>query len=192
MIIAWKRGFPRSKFLYENLSTSPMLPSPKSWKDFFAAPESLKFLKLLRVLGDRVVFTVLSDRSLSRILSDKVFFRIHSNTVFLRVLNDSVLLSFFSDRVLFKVPSDTVIFRVLSDRLFFRVLIDSFISWIFSPLFPICRYFLSKKRVTFFIKNRHSVCGVFSKKPLHLTISLRCFNDFNKTNSEKHEEILVW
>ena len=34
-------------------------------------------------------------------------------------------------------------------------------------------------------------CGVFSKKPLPLTISLRCFNDANKTSSEKHEEILV-
>ena len=42
-------------------------------------------------------------------------------------------------------------------------------------------FFLLKRDVLFYI--------IFSKRSSQLPISLTCFNNFNKTDNEKHEEI---
>ena len=66
---------------------------PKSQKEFFTAQKTLRIMKLLRVLSDRVILRVLSDRFLFCFLSDWVSFRF---------LSDGILLMVLSDRVLFK------------------------------------------------------------------------------------------
>ena len=86
--------------------------------EFFGAQMSLRVLKLLRVLSDRVLCRVLSDRFLFRIVGNRVHFRV------------------LSDRDLFRFLSDRVFFRFLCDRVLYRVLMDSDLfksSWIGSP-----------------------------------------------------------
>ena len=95
-----------------------IIPSPKSQMEFFGAQMSLRVLKLLRVLSDRVLCRVLSDRFLFRIVGNRVHFRV------------------LSDRDLFRFLSDRVLFRFLCDRVLYRVLMDSDLfksSWISSP-----------------------------------------------------------
>ena len=129
----------------------------------FSAPESLKFLKLLRVLGDRVVFTVLSDRSLSRILRDKVFFRIHSNTVFLRILNDSVPLvsSLIGSSLKFPVIQSSLGSSVIDSSSGSSFIV---LSLGYSVLFFRYVAIFIEKTCYFFIKNRRSVLRCVFKK----------------------------
>ena len=105
-----------------------------------------------------------NDKVFFSALRDGVLFRILSYKVLLRILRVSVLFRVISDRVLFRALSDRVFFKVLSGRAVFNVLLMTF--------------------VLFYI--------IFSKRRSHLRISLKCINNRNKTDSEKHNEILLW
>ena len=109
------------------------------------------------------------------LLSEKVLFRVFSDTVVFSVLSDRVLFGFLSDKIFFTFLSDKVFFRVLSDR---YIYCDN------SPLAPL---FNQKNRTTTFFKLK--TVGVFyilfSKRRSHLSTTLACFNNFNKTDSEK-------
>ena len=108
------------------------ISSPKCKIEFFEAQKSLRVLKFLKVL-----FKVLSHCALFKFISDMVFFDV------------------LSDSVLFRFLSDMALFEFLSDRLFFRVLNVRFLSWVFSALFLVCRYFLSEKpAITFFYERQ--------------------------------------
>ena len=125
-LVPWKRGLPRPKFSFENLSPSPTLSYTiiKKPKEFFVAQKSLKVLKLLRIFIDSVVF---------RFHSDRTFYR------------------FFIDGILFRVLSD----RVFSDSSVMRSSSGSAVLWVINALFPSCRYFFFIKSCCyFFIKNR--------------------------------------
>ena len=76
----------------------------------------------------------------------------------LSLLSDKVLYRVLNDRVFFRILSDKVPFRVLSDRLFFQVLNDRFLSWVFSPLFLVCRYFLSTQGATTIFYEKQGLC----------------------------------
>ena len=51
------------------------IPLPEDRKLWFGAQKSLRVLKLLRVLIDRVLFRLFSDRFPFRVLSDRVVFK---------------------------------------------------------------------------------------------------------------------
>ena len=73
----------------------------------------------------------------------------------------------------------------LGSQWFFRVCSNRFCSWNINAIFPPCRYFfLSNRAIIFFIKNMFYFTFVLFSK----TISLTCFNNFNKTDSEKMNE----
>ena len=79
----------------------------------------------------------------------------------------------------------SVIGSSLGSQWFFRVCSNRFCSWIINAIFPPCRYFfLSNRAIIFFIKNMFYFTFILFSK----TISLTCFNNFNKTDSEKMNE----
>ena len=108
------------------------------------------------------------------VLSDRVLIRFHSDRALLRFFGDGVL---FESSVIYSSSWSSVIDSSLgSSGLFFRH------AAVF--LIKTCYYFfLLKTDVLFYI--------AFSKRSSYLTISLTCFNTFNKTDIEKHEEILT-
>ena len=60
-------------------------------------------------------------------------------------------------------------------------LFNRLFSWVVSALFPVCRYFLSKRATTFFLlKTDVLFYIIFPKRTSHL-----------KTGCEKNEEILA-
>ena len=84
-LVPWKRGLPRPKFSYENLSLSLTLSYniiKKSTKTVFVVQKSLKVLKFLRIFIDRVVFRFHSDRTLFRFFIDRILVRVLSDRVF--------------------------------------------------------------------------------------------------------------
>ena len=82
-LIAWKQGLSRPTFSCEDLSPShsTIYHHQKAKKNFFAAQKSLRVLKLLRILTDRVVFRFSIDmiflqrQGLLLVLSDRLFLR---------------------------------------------------------------------------------------------------------------------
>ena len=104
-------------------------------------------------------------------------------------------LGFTVIRVLFRFLIERIFLRVLSDRVSFEsseiessslgyAVIDS--SLYQGSFFRHVAVFLSNRVATFFIKNR---CFVLHLLWFSKIISLTCFNNFSKTNSEKNEEI---
>ena len=69
-----KTRYFKIKFSNKNSSPSYHIPLPKSQKEFLAAQKSLRILKLLRILINRVLFKFFSDRVLFRVLSDRLLF----------------------------------------------------------------------------------------------------------------------
>ena len=70
-----------------------------------------------------------------------------------------VLFRFHSDKVLLMDFRGRVLLIVLSDRVLFESLVigsssltNRFFPWVISALFPACRYFLSKRATTFWLK----------------------------------------
>ena len=57
------------------------IPLPKRQKEFFAVKKSLRVLKLLRIITDRVLFRFLNDMVLYRFLSDGVLLKVLSHRV---------------------------------------------------------------------------------------------------------------
>ena len=88
-LVAWKRGLPRQNFHMKSYTHHPLydIRLPKSQTEFFVAQKSLRFLKLLRVLIDRVVFRDLIDRILSRVLIDRVLFESSVKALFQGSIN---------------------------------------------------------------------------------------------------------
>lgn len=78
------------------------------------------------------------------------------------------------DRVHFNAIIDTIFFRVLSDKLFFRVHGKRFLSAVFSGTSLL--FYQNSVLLLFLIKSDIFYCF---------------FRNFNKTDGEKHEEILV-
>ena len=126
-----KRDVPRPKLLQENWSPSY---TPSSWQ------KSLRLLKFLWVLSNRVLF---------RLLSHGVIFFILRGRDFFRVLSDEVTLSLLSGKILFNILWDELLFKVLSgilnDKHFASIIIDRFLFWVFSRLFLACHYFSIQK-----------------------------------------------
>ena len=97
---------------------------------------------------------------------------------------------FHGNSFLFRFFIDGIIFRVLDNRVFFESSViesSSGSAAICSSLGSSMLFFifLSNRATIFFIKNRCFSCIYY--------ISLKCFNNFNKTDSEKiNEEILTW
>ena len=82
-LVPWKRGLPRPKFPFENLSPSPTLSYTITKKPkIFVAQKSLKVLKLLRIFIDSVVFRFHSDRTFFRFFVDRILFRVLNDRVF--------------------------------------------------------------------------------------------------------------
>ena len=144
--------------------------SLKNQQDFFAAQKSFRALKNQMLLSEKVLFRVFIDRD------------------FFRVFSDTVVFSVLSDRVLFGFLSHRVFFRFLSDKVFFRVLSDRYIYCVHSPLTPL---FYKKKQATTILKLKTDDVFyiIFSKRRSHLSTTLACFNNFNKTDNEKCEEM---
>ena len=86
-------------------------------KNIVSNTKSLRVLKVLRVLSDKILFRIVSDRVLFRVLRDRVLFRVLSGRVLFKALSDGVLFRVLSNRVLFVFPSNIVLFRVFSDEL---------------------------------------------------------------------------
>ena len=125
-LITWKRGLPRPKFSFENLSPSTTLSYTITKKPkIFVAQKSLKVLKLLRIFIDSVVFRFHSDRTFYRFFIDRTLFRVLSNRVF---SNSSVMRSSSGSAVLLGH------------------------QWSFSTMSLF--FVLSNRAATFFIKNR--------------------------------------
>ena len=99
------------------------------------------------------------------------------------------LLRVLINRVLFKFYNDTILLNVLGDMEGpLSILNDSsfgssmLFSWHAAICFiKLCYYFFLKKHMFYFQ----------TKESQHLTISLTCFNNFSKTDSENNEEILA-
>ena len=72
-LVPWKRGLPRPKFSFENLSPSPTLSYTITKK-----PKRV----FLWILIDSVVFVFHSDRTLFRFFIDRILFRVLSDRVF--------------------------------------------------------------------------------------------------------------
>ena len=121
--------------------------------------KSLRVLKLLWIFIDRVVY---------RFHSDSVLFRFFIDRILFRVLSDRVL---FESSVIESSSGSAVIDSSLGHKCSFSVM-----SLYFYQVVLLLFYFYQKQMfcVTFII---------FSK-----TISLTCFNNFNKTDSEKMNE----
>ena len=81
-LVGWKWSLPRPNFSYQNLSPSPTASytiTKRSKRVFFTAYQPLRFLKLLRVLINRVFLRFHIDRSLYMFLSDRVLLRVFSD-----------------------------------------------------------------------------------------------------------------
>ena len=128
-------------------------PLPKSQQEFFAAQKSLRDLKLLRVIIDKLLIKFHSDRVFYNFLSDNVLFE---SSVMGSSSGSSVIDSYLGSPVLFFWHA----------AIFYQ-----------NELL----LFLLKTDVLFYIK--------FSKRSLHLTISLTCFNNFNKADIKKMKNI---
>ena len=113
----------------------------------------------------------------------------------LRIFIYSVVFRFYG--ILFRFPTDTILFRVLSDRVFFEsseigsssssldsAAIDSSLHQ--CSFYAMSLFFIKSCYYIFFIKNR---CFVLHSSYFSKTISLTCFNNFTKTDSEKNQEI---
>ena len=63
----------------------------------------------------------------------------------------------------------------------------SVIGWFFGPSFLLlCYFFILKTCKSFFLSKTDVLFHIlFSKRCSHFTTTLTCFNNFNKTNSEK-------
>ena len=150
MTVALKGDLPRPKFLCGKLPPSYLksyshfppyhLPSPKSQKEFFFEQNSLRFLKLLRGQIDRIIF---------RILCDGVLFSFSSSR---SSLMSTVIGSSFGSTVIGSSLRSWVILYCLGS-LEIRSSLESsvrdsdrFLSCALIFLFPVLRYFLSKKR----------------------------------------------
>ena len=137
----------------------------KNRKSVFPVQKLMRVLKLVRVLSDKVFFRLLSDKTFLRFLSDRVLSRVLSD----RVLFDSSVISSSSG-------SSMIDSSCSSSVLFFR----------FVALFY-------KNVVLLFRKKQQMFCfTLYFQKEVHWTISLTCFNNFNKNDSEKYEKILAW
>ena len=124
-LITWKRGLPRPKFSFENLSPSTTLSYTITKKPkIFVAQKSLKVLKLLRIFIDSIVFRFHSDRTLFRFFIDRILFRVLSDRVF------------FESSVIGCSSGSTVL---LGHQCFFSAM---------------SLFFLSNRAANFFIKNR--------------------------------------
>ena len=110
----------------------------KAKTTFFATQKLLRFMRLLRVLRDRVPFKVFGEGFLFRVITKRGNFRVLSDSVLLRFLCDKVFFRFLSGRVLFRFLSGRVLFRVLNGR----VLFDRFPSWVISYPFLMCHFFI--------------------------------------------------
>ena len=165
-LVTWKRGLYRPKLSFENLSPLPALSYTITKK------QKVVFLQHRSHWGSWGSW----ESSLIGFI-----FRFHS---------DRVLFSFFIDRILF---------RVLSDRVFFESSAISFSSEIgvidsslghqcsFCAMLLFFFFFFIKSFYYFFIKNRSFYDNIFSKRSLHSSISLTCFNNFNKIDSQIHD-----
>ena len=147
-LVPWKRGLPRPKFSFENLSPSPTLSYTiiKKPKEFFVAQKSLKVLKLLRIFIDSVVFRFHSDRTFYRFFIDGILFR---------VLSDRV----FSDSSVMRSSSG---FAVLSGHQCSFSAMSLFFFFFFFFYQIVLLLFLSKIDVLFYIKfSKRSSFNVF-------------------------------
>ena len=102
---------------------------------------------------------------LLRVLIDRACFRFFSYRVLLRVLSDRVL---FESSVIGFSSGSSIIDSSLGKSVFF---------------FRNVANFYQNMLLLFFIY-------IFSKRSSHLTISLTCFNDINKTDSKKIKKYL--
>ena len=142
----WLNNLQNYHKILKSFSASPTLSYTITKKPIkiFAAQNSLRVLKLLKVFCNRVLF---------RVLSDSVFFRFLSDLVFFRCLSDRVLFMVLSDRVFFMVLSDRVLFEssVIDSLKGSLVIYSSFgLSILFSRY---CRYFYIKRCYHFFQKD---------------------------------------
>ena len=94
-------------------------------------------------------------------------------------------------KVFFKFLSDRIFFRFFSDRVFLMVLRDRFLYWVHNPFFSVCHLFCQEEPASIFfkIKNRCSVFHDIFKKTFTLINKFSVFYTFNKTDSEKYEEM---
>ena len=115
--------------------------------------KSLRVLKLLRVLSDRVLFKFLSVDISSRLSVIGSFVRFSVMSVFFRYISEWVFFRFFSDSVLFEssVLGSSSGSSVMDSSLGFSVL-------------PVCSYSFIKMCSTFFIMSKSSVLRYISKK----------------------------
>ena len=80
---------------------------------------------------------------------------------------------------------------VLSDKFFFWAVSNRFFSWSLA-LCPPCRYFFINSCYYFLSKTEILLYIILLKRSSRLTVTLMCFNNFDKTKSEENEEILKW
>ena len=101
------------------------------------------------------------------------------HTVLFEVLSDGALFRILGDRFLYRILRDNILFRILSDRVFFRVLSDRALLKVLSG------------RVVFSVSLISSVLfySIFIRTHLRLTTTF--INNLNKTDSEKHKDILM-
>ena len=130
-LVPWKRGLPRPKFSFENLSPSPTLSytitkTPK----IFVAQKSSKVLRLLKIFIDSVAFRRHSDRTFFRFFIDRILFRVLSDRVFFEssvigsYSGSTVLLGHqcsFSAMSLFFLSNRAAIFLSKTDVLFYII-----------------------------------------------------------------------
>ena len=159
MTVALKGNLPRPKFLCGKLPPSYLksysyfppyhIPSPKSQKEFFFEQNSLRFLKLLRGQIDRIIFRILCDGVLFSFSSSRSSLM---STVIGSSFGSTVIGSSFGSTVIGSSLRSWVILYCLGS-LEIRSSLESsvrdsdrFLSCALIFLFPVRRYFLSKKR----------------------------------------------
>ena len=159
MTVALKGDLPRPKFLCGKLPPSYLksyshfppyhIPSPKSQKEFFFEQNSLRFLKLLRGQIDRIIFRILCDGVLFSFSSSRSSLM---STVIGSSFGSTVIGSSFGSTVIGSSLRSWVILYCLGS-LEIRSSLESsvrdsdrFLSCALIFLFPVLRYFLSKKR----------------------------------------------
>ena len=168
MTVALKGDLPRPKFLCGKLPPSYLksyshfppyhIPSPKSQKEFFFEQNSLRFLKLLRGQIDRIIFRILCDGVLFSFSSSRSSLM---STVIGSSFGSTVIGSSFGSTVIGSSFGSTVIGSSLRSWVILYCLgsleirsslessvrdSDRFLSCALIFLFPVRRYFLSKKR----------------------------------------------
>ena len=110
-------------------------------------PSKIKII-YVKIYPHHSLYYILSPKRQKDFFATKKTLR---NLRLLSVLSDSVTFRFLRKKFLFRLLSYRALFD--SSVIFFRVFSDRFLSCFISVFFLACRYFLSNRATTFYIKN---------------------------------------